>query len=148
MKQKSPVRTGATPPIGKAVTPYDLMQPSQRPKHLPLHGDLNVKYPPRNSSPGGKSTKPGPGMGSTITGSSRRPDEMDRSSMPNNGWRSDVIRDNPDKLRSARVDLYSEKPNLTDPVGNRRAGRAPDQLKGRLAPSQGTIQKWKDPYRE
>jgi hypothetical protein len=102
-KRQSPIRTGATPPIGKAPTPYDLMQPSQRPKTQILHGDLNVKYPPRNSSPGGKVTKPGPGMGSVITGSSRRPDEMDRSSMPNAGRRSDVIRDNPDRLRRSHV---------------------------------------------
>jgi hypothetical protein len=139
MKQKSPIRTGATPPIGKAPTPYDLMRPSQRPKNLPLHGPLEVKYPSRFSSPGGKSTKPGPGMGSTITGSSRRPDEMDRSSMPNNGWRSDNYTSPAHLKGRPNVTPHASRENLVDPMGNRRGGRGPDQLKGRLAPSVGRI---------
>jgi hypothetical protein len=132
MKQKSPIAPGAAPvkPWGLREDQYDRMAPGLMKSETPLRGNLNVGYQSRFSSPGGKSTKPGPGMGSTVTGSSRRPDEMDRSSMPNAGRRSDVVRDDPDRLRRATVDRYADRKNLPDPMGGVRGGKSTEQLKG------------------
>jgi len=136
MKKRSPVKYGDVPKVG--LTP-DLYAKGGFPQSVPLRGDLDVKYPVKFASVGGKQTKRGPGVGSTITGSSRRPDEIDRapdSQRTSASWRSDVIRDNPNAGYRSRVNKFD-----LDFLKPQKQGRAPDQLKGRVMPTTGPIRK-------
>ena len=138
-KQRSPVRYGQVPK--PALTP-DRYYKGSEPQAVPLRGNVNIAYPDKHGSVGGKSVKPGRGVGSTITGSSRRPEEIDRAPASQKSYasiRSDVIRDNPDAGRRSHVSGFD-----LDYLKAQRQGRAPDQLKGRVMPTEGKIRKAHD----
>jgi hypothetical protein len=123
---------------------YDRMQ--NAPKITPHRGDIGYAHP-RADATAFKNVKPGVGVGSTIT-KDRKFDEIDRT--PIRTWasaRADEYTGPGRTKGAANVSVYSERPNLVDPTGNRRGGRGPDQLRGRVMPSSGTIQKWK-PHEE
>src|SRR5262245_44824475 len=107
-KSKSPIAPGApkVKPWGLKDTEYERGAKGLWKSDKPLRGNLNVGYQSRFSSPGGKSTKPGAGWGSTITGSSRRPDEIDRAPAGQKSYasiRSDAIREDARKLTKSHV---------------------------------------------
>src|SRR5262249_48164565 len=113
MKHKSPISPGApkVKPWGLKDTEYERGRPGLWKSDKPLPGNLNVGYPTKFASVGGKTTKPGAGVGSTVTMSSRRADEIDRSSIKTPAsWRSDAIREDARKLTKSHVGLYDFKP--------------------------------------
>jgi hypothetical protein len=138
--KRSPVRTGALPPKGPAKSQYDLMQ--HRPKIVPHNGPIGYAHP-RVDATAFKHVKPGVGAGSTIT-KDRKFDEIDRT--PIRTWASARADEytGPGRTKGApNVSLHAERPGLTDPTAGRRGGRGPDQLKGRVMPTRGTVQRWK-----
>jgi hypothetical protein len=141
--KRSPIRTGEVPKKGLAPDAYDRMQ--YKPKIVPHRGNIGYAHP-RMDAVAFKTRKPGVGAGSTVT-KDRKFDEIDRT--PIRTWasaRSDEYTGRPGPSGSPNVPFHGERPNLVDPTGNRRGGRSPDQLKGRVMPSEGTVQKWRNPY--
>jgi hypothetical protein len=135
LMKKSPVRTGATPKPGFAPDQYDRSQ--YRPAIIPHRGDIGVAYPSKHAS-AFKSTKPGVGVGSTVT-TDRKWDEIDRS--PIRTWasaRSDNYTGRGASEASAgplRPRQAVTPPRYGDGLKPEKPGREPDQLKGAVRPS-------------
>ena len=144
----SPIKAGPkNGPVPKVGLTEDRYYPGQEPQAVPWRGDTWVSYPLRNAADGGRSVKPGRGVGSRIE-RVKRPDEINRA--PSNqrtyaSWRSPSIHDGPTEATSGspRPQVRREAPprygdNLKPPKKD-ATGHVGEQLKGTVRPNVGRV---------